>query len=95
MLFGWSCVPSLFVFSLYMGKKRIHAGITASTFESPATIVMFTHDLMSHYPDTTPRRPRSPRSERVVRLGTNSSTRTLFGGKEGNKNYKHLGTELL
>jgi hypothetical protein len=85
MLFGWSCVPPLFVFSLYMGKKRIHAGIAASTSESPATIAMFTHDSMPHYPDTTPRRPRSPRSERVVRLGTNSPTRTLFGGKEGNK----------
>jgi hypothetical protein len=82
-------------FSLYMGKKRIHAGIAASTSESPATIAMFTHDSMPHYPDTTPRRPRSPRSERVVRLGTNSPTCTLFGGKEGNKNYKHLGTELL
>jgi hypothetical protein len=53
MLFGWSCVPPLF-FSLYMGKKRIHAGIAASTSESPATIVMFTHDSMPHYPDTTP-----------------------------------------
>jgi hypothetical protein len=82
-------------FSLYMGKKRIHAGIAASTSESPATIAMFTHDSMPHYPNTTPRRPRSPRSERVVWLGTNSPTRTLFGGKEGNKNYKHLGTELL
>jgi hypothetical protein len=93
--FGWSYVPPLFIFSLYMGKKRIHAGIAASTSESPATIAMFTHDSMPHYPDTTPRRPRSPRSERVVRLGTNSLTRTLFGGKEENKNYKHLGTELL
>jgi hypothetical protein len=55
---------------------------------------MFTHDSMPQYPDTTPRRPRSLRSERVVRLGTNSPTRTLFDGKEGNKNYKHLGTEL-
>jgi hypothetical protein len=50
---------------------------------------------MPHYPDTTPQCPCSPRSERVVRLGTNSPTHTLFGGKEGNKNYKHLGTELL
>jgi hypothetical protein len=82
-------------FLLYMGKKRIHAGIAASTSESPATIVMFTHDSMPHYPDTTLRRPRNPRSERVVRLGTNSPTHTLFDGKEGNKNYKHLGTELL
>jgi hypothetical protein len=73
-----------------MGKKRIHAGIAASMSESSATIAMFTHDSMPHYPDTTPRRPRSPRSERVVRLGTNSPTHTLFGGKEGNKNYKHL-----
>jgi hypothetical protein len=78
-----------------MGKKRIHADIAASTSESPATIAMFTHDSMPHYPDTTSRCPRSPRSERVVRIGTNSPTRTLFDGKEGNKNYKHLGTELL
>jgi hypothetical protein len=50
---------------------------------------------MSYYPDTTPRRPRSPRSEHVVRLKTNSLTRILFDGKEGNKNYKYLRTELL
>jgi hypothetical protein len=72
-------------FSLYMGKKRIHAGIAASTSESPTTIAMFTHDSMPHYPDTTPRRPCNPRSERVVRLRINSLTRTLFDGKEGNK----------
>jgi hypothetical protein len=81
---------SFYFFSLYMGKKRIHVGIAASTSESSATIVMFTHDSMPHYPDTTSRRPRNPHSERVVRLGTNSLTHTLFEGKEENKNYKHL-----
>jgi hypothetical protein len=50
---------------------------------------MFTHDSMPHYPDTTPRRSRSPGSERVVQLGTNFPTHTLLGGKEGNKNYKN------
>jgi hypothetical protein len=85
MLFGWSYVPPLFVFSLYMGKKRIHAGIAASTSESPTTIVMFTHDSMPHYSDTTSRHPRSLHSERVVRLGTNSPTRTLFDRKKETK----------
>jgi hypothetical protein len=93
----WVILRSTFFYFFHYiwGKKRIHAGIAASTSESPATIVMFTHDSMPHYPDTTSRRSRSPRSECVVRLETNSPTRTLFGGKEGNKNYKHLGTELL
>jgi hypothetical protein len=78
-----------------MGKKRIHVGIVASTSESPVIIAMFTHDSMPHYPNTTSRCPHSSRSERVMWLGTNSPTRTLFDGKEENKNYKHLKTELL
>jgi hypothetical protein len=68
-----------------MGKKRIHAGIAASTSESPATIAMFTHDSMPHYPDSTSRRPCSPRSERIVRLEKNSRLTLYLAEKKKKK----------